>query len=484
MKISKRSFIRLLGLAGGLLSATAPLVVRGEADAAEKGKARLLQGPMLGATTRTSARVWLRAADGFEARIELSESEDFQQSWQSQSHKLLAADDFAAAILIEDLSPDTVYFYRVLLEGETPAYTPDSVSLSFRTAPAAMAAFSVGIGSCARAAEDPQQLIWDAAIRRDPDLFIWLGDNIYGDSPRAEILADEYQHQRSIERFVPFGQRTSQLAIWDDHDFGLNDADRTFSGKFDALDVFKRYWANPAYGDDQTAGVFFSHSYGGVDFFCLDVRFHRDPNDEADRAGKTMLGAGQKEWLKEGLRQSKAPFKILLSGSGWTEAKGAGGDSWASFLQERDEIFEFIQQEEINGVVLISGDTHVAELNAIPRSEQGGYDLYDLVSSPLAQDTSDSWMERRPERRIRQVYFGGTSFGLLSFDMTADDPILEYNAVNYIGEEVWKPFRVRASELVNGVSTWEQKMDELSLLRHENSKDGGEYYALLPGAAN
>ncbi len=174
----------------------------------------------------------------------------------------------------------------------------------------------------------------------------------------------------------------------------------------------------------------------------------------------------------------------MLSGSGWTEAKGAGGDSWASFLQERDEIFEFIQQEEINGVVLISGDTHVAELNAIPRSEQGGYDLYDLVSSPLAQDTSDSWMERRPERRIRQVYFGGTSFGLLSFDMTADDPILEYNAVNYIGEEVWKPFRVRASELVNGVSTWEQKMDELSLLRHENSKDGGEYYALLPGAAN
>lgn len=484
MKLSKRSFIRLLAFTTSLVPAATPLLARGETEQDSKGKPRLLQGPMLGAVSTTSAQVWIRATDDFVAAIEFSEDENFSQSRVSEPQPLRAESDFAAALRADDLAPDTLYHYRILLDGKAPSYDTSLPMQRFRTAPDGAAKFAVGVGSCARVAEDPQQLIWDVAAQRDPELFIWLGDNIYGDSPRAEILADEYQRQRSVARFVPFGLRTSQLAIWDDHDFGLNDADRTFAGKDVGLEVFKRYWANPAYGADKVPGVFFSYSYGGVDFFCLDVRYHRDPNDGPDHGGRTMLGAGQKQWLKEQLLKSNAPFKVLLSGSGWTAAKGAGGDSWASFMRERDELFEFIRQQEINGVVLVSGDTHVAELNAIPWSEHGGYDLYDLVSSPLGQDTSDSWIERRPERRIRQVYFGSVNFGLLSFDMTADDPVLEYNTVNYSGDDVWAPFRLRASELVNGVSTWEQKMDELSRQRYQNTLDGGAYYAPLPEFKN
>ena len=149
-------------------------------------------------------------------------------------------------------------------------------------------------------------------------------------------------------------------------------------------------------------------------------------------------------------------------------------------MYERNELFDFIRDEEIGGVVLISGDTHTAELNAIPWSDEGGYDLYDLTSSPLAQDTSASWLERRPERRIRQVYFGSVNFGVLTFDMTGDEPVLEYNVVNYIGDDVWEPLRIRASELKNGVSTWSEKMDELSRKRFESVRDGGEYYQPLP----
>ena len=474
----------MLALVGAVLPAATPLSARGQGEKIEKGKARLLQGPMVGAVTKASAMVWIRAADSFAATLEVSEHDDFRQRRISQPYQLTAAKDFAAAILIEDLAPETTYYYRVVLDGETPSYATESATQKLRTAPTGPARFSVGVGSCARAAEDSNQLIWDAAVQRDPELFIWLGDNIYGDSPHKEILADEYQRQRNVDRFIQFGQRTSQLAIWDDHDFGLNDGDRTFAARHDALEVFKRYWANPDYGTDVAEGVFFAYQYGGVDFFCLDVRFHRDPNSAPDVIGKTMLGAAQKEWLKAGLRQSNAPFKVLVSGSGWTEAKGTGGDSWASYLHEREELFEYIRQENINGVVLVSGDTHVAELNAIPRSEQGGYDLYDFVSSPLAQDTSDSWVERRPERRIRQVYTGSVNFGLLSFDMTAEDPVLEFNVINYIGDEVWEPLRLHASELTNGVSTWEQKMDDVSRRRYQNVVEGREYYALLSEAAS
>ena len=66
-----------------------------------------------------------------------------------------------------------------------------------------------------------------------------------------------------------------------------------------------------------------------------------------------------------------------------------------------------------------------------------------------------------------------------SLDMTADDPVLEFNIINYTDDEVWKPFRVRASELTNGVSTWEQKMDDVSRRRHQNVVEGRDYYAVI-----
>src|SRR5690606_28729831 len=138
-----------------------------------------------------------------------------------------------------------------------------------------------------------------------------------------------------------------------------------------------------------------------------------------------------------------------------------GGDSWASFIAERDELFEFIRQNSVGGVVLCSGDTHVAELNAIPWSEKGGYDFYDLVSSPLAQTPSPSWLDRKPEMRIRQAFAGSPNFGLLTFRMQPE-PVLSYNVINQLGEAVWPRFEILASELRNGKDTALRKMDDLS----------------------
>ena len=78
------------------------------------------------------------------------------------------------------------------------------------------------------------------------------------------------------------------------------------------------------------------------------------------------------------------------------------------------------------------------------------------------------------------MYFGSVNFGLLTFDMRSADPLLEYNVINYRGEAVWEPLRLHASELVNGMATWKDKMDELSRSRHESAINGGEYYEPLP----
>jgi alkaline phosphatase D len=243
-----------------------------------------------------------------------------------------------------------------------------------------------------------------------------------------------------------------QLAIWDDHDFALNDHDRTNPVKDRALKVFKWYWCNPAYGLPEVPGVFFEYTYGGVDFFFLDGRYYRDPNESPDTPEKTFLGKEQFAWVKERLKNSTTPFKVLVCGSGWTAAKGAGGDSWAAFLNERNALFDFIRDENIKGVVLLSGDTHTGECNAIDWSKHGGYDLYDLVSSPLAQDASNGWRKRNPEVRLRPG-FEKPNVGILRFDMTAEDPTLTFNLFGDDGQPAWEALVLRLSDLQNGKAT-------------------------------
>jgi alkaline phosphatase D len=164
----------------------------------------------------------------------------------------------------------------------------------------------------------------------------------------------------------------------------------------------------------------------------------------------------------------------LVSGGGWSGAKGETGDSWAAFIDERNKIFDFIRDNEISGVVLLSGDTHVAELNVIPWSDKGGYDFYDLVSSPLAQDIPDSWLERRPTR-IRPVYFQGSSVGVVDF-LFEPVPRVQYRVFDLTGRSVWKTFEVRADELVNGTQSWPSKVDELPEWRQQQVEEGRGYY--------
>ncbi len=477
IKITKRLFLKQFALASGLLAGVTSWPGTVEAAVKTDGLGRLLQGPMLGPVTPDSARVWCRANEGFDVTLAYAKTGSGRAAIRSETLRPHADNYLALVFELNNLEPDTSYWYEFLVDGESDPYVQPAEPFGFRTPalPNQMRPFSVALGSCARYAMDSIQPIWHALNNVDPDLFCWLGDNIYGDSANPDVLADEYKRQRSVPAFQKFGSRIPQLAIWDDHDFSYGNSDRTNPTKQAALSIFKSFWPNPSYGLHDAPGTFFSQSIGGVDFFFLDVRYYRDPNKEDDSPTKTMLGSRQLEWLKAGLRASTAPFKILVSGSGWSLAKGHGGDSWASFISERNRLFDFVRDERISGVVLVSGDTHAAELNAIPWSENGGYDMYDLTTSPLAQPTSDSWLRRFPEMRIRQVYFGSNNFGLLSFDLR-DEPTLTYNVIDTRGERVWTDFRIQASELVNGVSSWREKMDDTSRERYERAQRGAPYY--------
>src|SRR5690606_21162976 len=138
--------------------------------------------------------------------------------------------------------------------------------------------------------------------------------------------------------------------------------------------------------------------------------------------------------LKRELKRSAAPFKVLAIGGGWSSAENeAGGDSWAVYMTERNEIFDFIRDEDIGGVVCISGDSHMGELNCIPWSERGGYDIYDFCSAPLAQVPAAKHARQVPEVRVRDVWTRTVVVGLLRFDLTGDTPTLTYTLHDDMG---------------------------------------------------
>jgi alkaline phosphatase D len=431
-----------------------PLLGAGRAVAAALGYPRLMQGPMIGAATPDSLRVWARAGGPLPVSVEYAPDRMFLETSSTPAVVARAEDDYTVRIDIRNLAPNTRYWYRVRVDGQVDRYqkTPYAV----RTAPLGTSAFRVAFGSCARVQVDADQRIFHAVRAAEPDLFFWLGDNIYGDSDQPQVLAEEYRRQRKVDSLAPLLASVPQLATWDDHDFGLNNADRTNPAREGSLRVFRDYWANPGAGLDGVPGVFFLYQYGGVDFFFLDGRYHRDPNAQTDGPTKTMLGITQKNWLKAGLRASKAPFKVLVSGSGWSLGDGPQGDTWAAFRHERDELFDFIRDHDIGGVVLLSGDTHVGELNCMRWSERGGYDLYDLVSSPLAQPPSETWPELQPEHRVRSPFVRSTNFGVLDFSWHPE-PQLTFTLRDTRGDAVWVPLTLTASELRNGRATCDEK---------------------------
>lgn len=458
------------------LAAAAPGAALAQSNVDWLGIKRLMQGPVLGWCAPDAAVVWTRASGPWPVCVEFDSDPSFSSPRRSEVQTAADAEDFVQIHRLEGLEPGRTYAYRVLVEGQV---NPDDLGLeaySLTTPAEGPSRLRMAFGSCARRARYPVQPIWRAVEAAQPDLFVWAGDAVYADSLDPEILAEEYRRQRDLPEIRRFMATTPQFCIWDDHDYGLNDQDRRHPGKVAALETFKRYWPNPAAGLQGTPGAFFRWSQGGVDFFFLDVRYHRDPNQDPDAPGKTMLGAAQRGWLLSGLKASRAPFKVLISGSGWNDGKAEGGDSWSSFTFERDAILDAIMAAGVTGVILLSGDTHFGEMNCLPWSERSGYDLYEFVSSPLAQDTVDLYLTGRPVMRVRQPFSADVNFGVIDFDLTLPDPVVRFELRDEGGQAAWPSVIVKASELRPGVKSWPGKLDAVSSRRWAAALDGRGYY--------
>ncbi len=310
---------------------------------------------------------------------------------------------------------------------------------------------TIAIGSCFFLADaDPrwggngyggEYEVFDTIAGVKPDVMLWLGDNLYLQRPDfmdPAAMAERYRRQRAFLPLQNLLTAAPQLAIWDDHDYGPNDADASYVLKGETLRLFRRYWPNPSSGLPDTAGAFGFAQYGDLLFFLLDDRYHRSPNRWPDGADKTMFGARQLEWLKQALTYApRNSIKIIAGGSQfWNRASRFEG--WNHFRTEQQAFADWLLERRIEGVIFLSGDRHFGELLKLERP--GAYPLYEFTSSPLTS---------RPPARVDQAehdnpdlvagtLFNRRQFGLIRVSGPGDRRELSFESFDSTGTLLWK----------------------------------------------
>jgi len=409
---------------------------------ASSRKVELAHGPLLGSVTTHSARFWVRTIDEVPVQVVCSASADLSNPIRSEVRRTEAAADHTAIVEVQGLQPATAYHYDLMIDGK-PMLAPNRPS--FRTYPIAEARvrFQVAFGGGA-GYNPPCERMWDLIRSYKPDAFLAMGDNVYMDLPAKPNGFVEYTYYRRQCRpeFRRLVSSVPVYAIWDDHDSGMDDdwlgpyKDKP-DWKLPLFRNFRQQWNNPDYGDPEWPGCWFNFSIGPVEFFMLECRMYRtNPFDKHP----TMLGPVQKAWLRRQLQQSTAQFKVIVSSVPWTlKSKGGARDTWNGFQEERQEIFDFLSGNKINGVVLLSADRHRTE---VWRDERpNGYPLYEFESSRL---TNEHVHELVPGTLFG--YNAKQSFGLLTFDLTGADLLVTFQGVS-IDDEIVGTVKVKLSEI-------------------------------------
>lgn len=315
----------------------------------------------------------------------------------------------------------------------------------------------IAFGSCAEVAKP--QPVWDPILARQNDLFIFLGDNIYGDTRDMSVLAAKYAKFAAIPGVAKLRASTPVVAMWDDHDFGENDAGGDYPLKNESRQIFLDFWDEPAGSPRRDRdGVYASYVFGPpgkrVQVILPDLRYNRTPLTPLELAGSdyetwararvaaglslpgpyvrnpdpkaSMLGERQWQWLE---RQLEVPAELRLFGSSvQVLADFTGWEAWASFPHDRQRLIELIRRKKANGVVFLSGDIHYAEMSKLDVNVP--YTLWDLTSSGLTEE----WRVPTPNANRASDVVADANFGFIDIDWQGASTKLTLGIVDAAGK--------------------------------------------------
>ena len=421
---------------------------------------QVVAGPMPGHSAMRAVQVWLQTDAPAELRLAYRPAGSDGEFGVSEAVVTDEAFAFAAEVDVTGLEPGTVYEYRVLVDGRAQAFDQP---LRFQTQPLWQwredpPDFSFALGSCSYVNDAPYDRpgrpyggdyqIFDAIARTEPDFMLWLGDNVYyrevdWDHPWA--MVQRFSHTRQLPEMQRLLRATHHFATWDDHDYGPNNADRSYALRDTAKDVFDAFWPNPPFSGSGGGGVMTYFEWHDAGFFLLDNRFFRSANDRVSGA-RTVLGAGQIQWLIDALRKSDATFKFVVMGGQFINSAETGENYINLAPGERREILDRLAAEDIPGVVFLTGDRHHSVL--LRKGRRGEYPLYDWTVSPLTAGAGTP-REGEGQYRVGGSLFTDRNFGRVELSGPRDDRVATLILHDSDGEEQFR-YTLRANELRSG----------------------------------
>ena len=320
----------------------------------------------------------------------------------------------------------------------------------------------IAFGSCGN--QDTPQPVLDVAVSYKPDIFIFLGDNIYGDTDVMDTLRNKYARWAAQPHFQNLVKNTRILATWDDHDFGRNDSGRHYPFKEQSKQIFLDFFKEPADSPRRKRPGIYEAYYEKVgdktlQIILLDNRTFRDdllyfdktktyklprdhyfydldyvPNPSKD---STYLGATQWAWLEQELSKP-ADLRIIGNGSQFS-IEYNGYEAWANVPHEQQKMLDLIKKTKANGVLFLSGDVHYAEISKL--TENGLYPIYDVTASGI----TSTWDFACPNKNRVEGPVMENHFGLLTVDWQKD-PVVKMEIIDATGNPRVE-YAVKLSEL-------------------------------------
>ncbi len=402
---------------------------------------QIQSGPMIGHQTPEETKIWIQTEMPSILTIRYSSegesAEEVIASTQPENWNTIT-------IQLEKLTPNTFYSYTVSSKGnllfEGTFSTPSL--LDTRNLPN----YSFAFGSCTYINEEQYDQMGEpfgralgvisSIEKTQPNFMLWLGDNIYlrkGEWNSKTGVYRRYTNFKSQRELQSFWQNTSHYAIWDDHDFGPNDADRGFVNKEITLQAFKDFWANPSYGVNEQSGITTQFGYQDIEFFLLDNRYFRSPN-ERKTGEREILGKSQIEWLVDALVNSKASFKFIAVG-GQFVSDAAVYENHATYANERNYLLDLIEKEELKNIVFLTGDRHKTELSRLKL--KNGTAIYDFTSSPMASKAFGSENEGNTNQ-VKGTHVATQNFGTIAVSGDYKNRVLLLKTFNAAGKLLWE----------------------------------------------
>ena len=322
-------------------------------------------------------------------------------------------------------------------------------------------------GSCSH--QDKAMPIFNAINQENADLFIFLGDNVYGDTENMSHLANKYTLLGNNPGIKTLRKNTPTIAIWDDHDYGENDAGVEYPQKEASRKIMLDFWNEPKNSSRYTRkdGIYTSYMYGDpeqkVHVIMPDLRWNRDKLNTVDNVqylserkpkkmgpyspskdvNASMLGEKQWQWLEKELAQP-AKIKIIAS-SLQLLPEFTGWESWANFPHDRNRLLTLIKKHQVNGVIIISGDTHWGEISNVLNDASKlsiDYPLWEVTSSGLTEE----WKDVSPNKHRVGNYTHKVNYGELLINWKLTDPLITLS-IKDVNGKVFTKNSLKLSEI-------------------------------------